>query len=260
MNVFDPHAYLKHILIVGIGGTGANVARIVGRILYDMQRRQQQIPALTLIDPDVVESKNVGRQLFSPAHIGMYKAHAISTTLNLALGLETRWIAEAFDPQRHLERYGSHLILSCVDNHEARQAIHRANGIVISAGNHADGGQVVIGNTTDADLMRQHMDGRDGKYRYLPTATLLLPELLQPEAPTPTPIHATETTASCAELVQAGEQHLLVNDFMASVVGQYTYQILHRQPITSFLTYISSTHLTMTSKPISRAELEVYLG
>jgi hypothetical protein len=47
---------------------------------------------------------------------------------------------------------------------------------------------------------------------------------------------------------------------MASIVGQYVYKILHRQPVTSFMTVVNTTHLVMTSKPISRTELEVYLN
>lgn len=46
---------------------GAQVARIVARLLYDMRRARLHTPALLLIDPDVVEEKNVGRQLFTPA-------------------------------------------------------------------------------------------------------------------------------------------------------------------------------------------------
>lgn len=64
---------------------------------------------------------------------------------------------------------------------------------------------------------------------------------------------------SCAELVATGEQDLLVNDWMATVVGQYVYKLLHRQPIHSFLTYINADGLGVRSLPICREELEVYL-
>lgn len=59
MQYFDPNHYLKTITIVGLGGTGANVARIVGRIAYDMQRNQRHAPDILLIDPDTVEVRRM---------------------------------------------------------------------------------------------------------------------------------------------------------------------------------------------------------
>jgi hypothetical protein len=149
-------------------------------------------------------------------------------------------------------------VISCVDNHAARKEIHRVNGVLLGAGNYADSGQVCIGNVDDPDLMRRFLDGRDGKYPYLPKEGLLFPDLLQPEPPAerPTP----EPGASCATLVEEGRQHLLVNDMMAAVVGQRVYQLLHRQPILSFLSYISVGEMpTIRSLPICREELLPYL-
>lgn len=256
--VFDPSIHIRTVTIVGVGGTGAQVARILGRIVYDMRRSRQHTPQIVLIDPDIVEEKNVGRQLFSPSTLGLPKAEAVGRMLNLALGLDVRWIVDGVDPVKHFDRYGGNLVVSCVDNHEARQALHRVDGVLIGAGNHADSGQVSIGNCNDADLMRRFLDGRDGRYPYLPKEGLLFPELLQPEPPEirPTP----EPGASCAELVASGDQHLLVNDMMTAAVGHYVYRLLQRQPIRSFLTYISASEmLGSRSLAICRQELEVFL-
>jgi PRTRC genetic system ThiF family protein len=255
--VFDPNLYIKSVTIVGIGGTGAQVARTIGRIVYDMQRSRKHSPQIVLIDPDTVEEKNVGRQLFSPSMLGKNKAESVGKMLNLALGLNVRWIPDAVDPVRHFERYGSNLVISCVDNHEARKAIHQINGVILGAGNHENSGQVCIGNCDDPEQMRRNLDGCDGKYAYLPKEGLLFPELLQPEpiSERPTPV----ANISCAELVMEGSQHLLINDWMASIVGSYIYKLLHRQPITSFLTFINADNLVVQSKPICREELKVYL-
>lgn len=257
--VFDPNVYIKTVAIVGVGGTGAAAARIVARILYDLQRGRRHTPQVVLIDPDTVEERNIGRQaLFAPSDVGRFKAEVVGRRLNFAFGLGIAWIPEPVDATRHFDRYGSNLVVSCVDNHEARAALHAVKGILIGAGNHADSGQVCIGNTDDPDLMRRYLDGHDGKYPYLPKEGLLFPDLLKPEpAPErPTP----EPGASCAERVASGEQHLLVNDLMAAIVGQYLYKLLHRQPITSFVSYISAGDmLTVRSLPICRDELEPYL-
>lgn len=102
--------------------------------------------------------------------------------------------------------------------------------------------------------MRRFIDGRDGKYPYLPKEGLLFPALLQPEPPSPVP------AVSCGEMAASGDQHLLVNDTMATVVGQYVYRLLHRQSIGSFLTYVSIGEMpVIRSLPICREELEGYL-
>lgn len=256
--VFDPNLYIKSVTIVGIGGTGAQVARIVGRIVYDMQRSRKHTPQIVLIDPDVVEEKNVGRQLFSPSMLGKNKAESVGKMLNLALGLDVRWIPDFVDPVRHFERYGSNLVISCVDNHEARQAIHQINGVILGGGNHENSGQICIGNSDDPEQMQRNLDGRDGKYPYLPKEGLLFPELLLPEPTSERP--TVMTNASCAELVMEGSQHLLINDWMASVMGSYIYKLLHRQPIKSFLTFLNADDFAVQSKVINRQELEVYLG
>ncbi|MBN8636441.1 MAG: ThiF family adenylyltransferase [Anaerolineae bacterium] len=258
MNVFDPNTHIQSIVIVGCGGTGAQVARIVARLLYDMRRARLHTPKLVLIDPDVVEEKNVGRQLFTAADAALKppKAEVVGKRLNLALGLDIRWIIEPVNADKHLDRYGSQLILSCVDNHAARRELHQTKGILIGAGNYRDGGQVVIGNTSDADQMRRYLDGKDGKYAYLPKEGLLFPALLEPESPAPEP----QPALSCAELVLRGEQDTLVNDWMACVVGQYTAALLRCQPIRTFASFVSLDGMSVRSLPICRDELLPYLS
>jgi PRTRC genetic system ThiF family protein len=257
INTFDPNTHIQNIVIVGCGGTGAQVARIVARIVYDMRRARLHTSRVTLIDPDIVEEKNVGRQLFTAADaaFGLPKAEIVARRLNTALGLDIAWIAEPVSAEKHLDRYGAQLIVSCVDNHLARSELHQASGVLIGAGNHRDGGQVVIGNTTDADLIRRHIDGRNGKYSYLPKEGVIFPALLEPEPPSETP----EPNISCAELVQRREQNVLINDWMACVVGQYVYALLHRQPIRTFTSFISLDGMSVRSLPICRDELLQYL-
>jgi PRTRC genetic system ThiF family protein len=256
--VCDPNLYIKSVTIVGIGGTGAQVTRIVGRIVYDMQRSRKHTPQIVLIDPDTVEEKNVGRQLFSPSMLGKNKAESVGKMLNLALGLDVRWIPDFVDPVRHFERYGSNLVISCVDNHEARKAIHQINGVILGGGNHENSGQICIGNCDDPEQMRHNLDGRDGKYAYLPKEGLLFPELLEPEPTSKRP--TVMTNASCAELVASGDQSLLINDWMASVMGSYIYKLLYRQPITSFLTFLNADSMTVRSLSICRDELSIYIS
>jgi len=257
MNVFDPNLYIKTVTIVGLGGTGSQIARSTARILYDMQARRMHIPQLVLIDPDTVEMKNVGRQLYTAGDVGQPKAHVLMRRFNCALGLNTVGIAEPLNAEKHFERQGGGIVIGAVDNHLARQELSRVkNALWIDSGNHFDAGQVVIGNQGDREVMLRHLDGKNGKYAYLPNAALVFPQLLEPEPAAAQPIQP----VSCAELVQEGSQHLLVNDWVAVVVAQYLYKLLHRQPITSFLSYICSDGIGIRSIPITKDELSACLG
>jgi len=256
-NVFDPHLYVKTVTIVGLGGTGSQIARSAARILYDMKMARMHTPQLVLIDPDTVEMKNVGRQMYVEADVRQPKAHVLMRRFNCALGLDSTAIAESVDAERHFERHGAGIVIGAVDNHHARQELSRVkNAVWLDVGNHFSTGQAVLGNTDDRALMLKHMDGKDGKYSYLPNAALLFPQLLEPEpAPQPEP----ERLPSCAEFVAVREQDLLVNDWVAVVAAQYLYKLLHKQPITSFVSYASSEGIGIRSVPICREELSAYL-
>lgn len=254
MNQFKV-GHLEDIIIVGCGGTGANVARIIGRILFDMKRSRRSIPDVYIVDPDIVEYKNVGRQLFSVSEVGRYKAEAVARRINFALGLSFSYIPHEFSVSRIEDRY-SNLIISCVDNYQARREIHKAHGTLIASGNHLNSGQVCIGNTSYAKDMKQTMKNKSTEWAYLPKEGLLYPDLLQPD---PEPIKPVQPDASCADLIASGDQALLVNDWQATVIGGYVYKLLHRQPITTFLTYINAADGVVQNKLINKKELEVFI-
>jgi len=254
-HVFDPHTYIKTITVVGVGGTGSSAARIIARILYDMERRRKHTPQMIFVDHDVVEEKNIGRQaLFSPSSVGQNKAVVAARILGFALGLEIGAVPMKFDPERHTDRYGGNLIVSCVDNHEARQSIHRAKGVFVQSGNEQDHGQVVVASSNDADLILHESNWRNGTVRHLPSEGLLFPSLLEPE-----PIATPQPAASCGELTEQGSQSLLVNDWQATVIGSYVYKLLHRQPIRTFMTFIDADDGTVVGKDITRDNLLAYL-
>src|SRR5690606_5889073 len=114
---FDPNTHIRTVTVVGVGGTGSQVARIVGRILFDMKRSRLHTPDLVLIDPDRVEAQNVGRQLFAASDVGLYKAEVVSRRLNFGLGLSASYIPEPVNAETHFEHRSSNLVISCVDNH-----------------------------------------------------------------------------------------------------------------------------------------------
>jgi hypothetical protein len=116
LNTFDPNTHIQTITIVGLGGTGAQIARSVARMVYDMQAARLHTPQIILIDPDEVEHKNVGRQLYTEADVGQPKACVLMRRFNMALGLDIIAIDQPVNAERHFERWGN-LIVGAVDNH-----------------------------------------------------------------------------------------------------------------------------------------------
>ncbi len=252
---FDPYQMLSEVVLVGVGGTGSQWARQVCRMVYDLAARQRHVPTITFIDPDRVELSNVGRQLFTAADVGAYKAETLARRFNCSLGLAVRWCNEPFEAKRHAGRFT--LLLGAVDNHLARrelaQAVDEYGCIWIDAGNHTESGQVVIGNCGQAEQVLSGV-GKSTRCTYLPHAGLIFPALLEPEAAPAAP-----PAASCAERVAQGFQHLLINDLMAAAAAHYTYKLLYHEPVTTHVTFLDGDSLAMRSQPITADNLRFYL-
>ncbi|GIK64318.1 MAG: hypothetical protein BroJett018_21120 [Chloroflexota bacterium] len=264
---YDGAWQIDHLLIVGVGGTGSALAQMVARILWQRQQMGQSVPLLHLVDADVVEEKNIGRQHFLPLDIGLHKAEVTARRLSLLYGLPILWSNEAFDAAKHLQR--GTILVGCVDNHPARQTlVNAAEGVTyLDVGNARTYGQVVCGSTGSLDKVMnsitqmesdQQYTRRDQYYpcHHLPNIALLYPELLESE-PAPQTV---QPDLSCAELVMAEEQHLLINDAMAMVCSSYLYKLINRQPLTTFLSQVDLHQQTTISKRICPTELRDSLG
>ena len=75
---FTPKAILPterlHVCLIGAGGTGARIALLLPRLL-------RAGDVVTIIDPDVVEVKNLARQHFHPDDVGKPKAEVCAERL-----------------------------------------------------------------------------------------------------------------------------------------------------------------------------------
>jgi PRTRC genetic system ThiF family protein len=251
VNRFEPRYAISHVVVVGLGGTGSQLARSIARIAFDMKRSDLFAPSISFVDPDRVEENNVGRQMFTAADVGQYKAELLARRFNAALGLDITAIPEPFDPERHGGQHGT-LLVGCVDNHLARRALAQVNTTWLDAGNHADSGQLVCGTTSDPVLVRDALEKNNGVVSVLPNAALIFPELLQPEETL-----APDAHASCAELVEAGVQHLLINDAIATAAASYVYRLVYRRPLHSFMSFVSLDGVRPV--PITKEDIEAFV-
>jgi PRTRC genetic system ThiF family protein len=224
------------ILLVGVGGTGSTLALFLAGLMYHARQKGIQVE-LTLVDPDVVEMRNCGRQNFSPAEASssgeLQKAATLALRLNSAYGLAIAAWPESYEAEmgmqwfRHNQRgiRYQHMVIGCLDNHWGRREIARTveayQGHVwaIDSGNDLTNGQIFIGNKTDVDQIR--LDPL-GLCSGLPSPYLQEPGLLEPEPEAP--------VLSCAELMLADAQSLMINRMAAVIAAQFvTDFVLHRQ-------------------------------
>lgn len=227
-----PQYQRVHMTLVGCGGTGSHIASGLISLAGALEDRGTSVD-LQLIDPDRVEQRNVGRQLFGPGDVGRPKAEVLADRLNRAFAARVGYAVRALgtanatalaDPDPSTLS----VVIGAVDNPAARaviaKAVERADSNSsghfswnrlwwIDAGNENHSGQVAIGDTADPQRLRGA--GALGMIGRLPAPHLVYPDLVA----TPKPEKRKARRApSCAELAAAGEQGLMVNRMAAAWV------------------------------------------
>lgn len=209
------------IVLVGCGGTGSYKAQHVGRIMKALTERGQPVSAM-FIDPDYVEPKNVGRQLFCDAEIGLPKAQCLALRYGAAWGLDIEGHVARFDSAKVLKQVGRGLcvVVGCVDNAAGRKEISKvlAHNQAkqppaywwLDCGNHEDSGQVIIGSAATAEGLKGCFQSAR-ICQALPSPALLSPELLKAKRVE----KASAAKMSCAELQAANLQSLNINAAIA---------------------------------------------
>ena len=246
-----PKEYTKlRIIQVGAGGTGSFAALAIGRLMYELSERGRIVEIL-IVDPDRVESGNIPRSNFCSAEIGGFKAQSLAKRITLAWGLECHFANESFDTEIHLKQAASDyrsltILVGCVDNHLARQEMHRAveefqgyrsnetpNIWWVDGGNGKYSGQVLIGSMTKRIKPENHFVG-SSICRSLPAPSLVHPELLTYQEGE-TRQHA--APVSCPERIRLGEQSLNVNQRVAVEIAEMLSAFLLTNSLRRFATY-----------------------
>jgi PRTRC genetic system ThiF family protein len=245
------------LLLVGCGGTGSWLAPAVARLARVLRDERQREVSVTFMDPDVVEARNTVRQNFCAAEVGRPKALALASRYSAAWGLEIEALRQSFSghlprpPNGHwVDRV---VLIGCVDNAAARQALHDAleprsyKGLPhvwwLDCGNGYRGGQVLLGSARKpVELARAFR---------LPTICTALPSpgWQRPELLTPAP---DEQTSDCTEITRLNTQSLTVNQVIASVAADYLNGLL-LGGLRCFATYVSLQAKTMRSHYVTPA-------
>lgn len=239
---FYQHSPLvSSVYVIGAGGTGGRLIPLLAQFISTISYLKK-IP-IYVFDDDVVEEKNLRRQLFIHTDIGVNKAEVMAERYGPAFDVELTHVPYRvpnmadYDDQpvglrtalsSHKGAYGASapVVFLCVDSMSARRDIlslllsrFPADTIIIDAGNEDTFGQVRIFNNAlsfpkkDAGTLPVRREGVEGINKHFPS---FFP--FQIEVPyIPVPLHeyshdaGTEAERSCADL----DQTMAINAQMA---------------------------------------------
>lgn len=109
------------IHLIGAGGTGSQVLEALARMDAALIRLGHPGLYVTVFDADEVSESNIGRQLFSPADIGLNKAICLVTRTNQFFGLDWEAVPEMYSD----DAPSANITISCVDNVKSRLVIYQ---------------------------------------------------------------------------------------------------------------------------------------
>ena len=238
--------------LVGCGGTGSWLAPAVVRIGKYLIENQNRNVKIYFFDPDTVEKKNVYRQNFSEAEIGMNKAITLAQRYGLAWGVPIGVFQEQFKTLR--DHWALSIIIGCVDNGLARRSIQNHvrdsnNRFWLDCGNELSSGQVLLG-CGDHEMPEDNFRLPDF-CRWLPSPAVQHPELLSGRLPD------SEVSLSCAEIMLQDSQGMAINQRMAAEAADYLVRMLITRDLKKFATYIDLESGVCKSRYITPENLGV---
>lgn len=145
--------------LIGCGGTGSHVLTNLAMMNYSLIKLGKQPLAVRVWDDDIITEYNIGRQQFSPADIGEYKAEILVTRINRYYGFDWIAINERYETLKQ-NNVLSNITISCVDSVKSRKDIgfwlENISGPLntvntsyywMDIGNNKDSGQIILGTT-----------------------------------------------------------------------------------------------------------------
>ena len=239
------------IVLAGAGGNGAFLAQHVGRLMRVLYADVNGAH-LTICDPDTVEEKNIGRQNFCDAEVGMPKAEAVARRYGRAWGLNTTAYHGDFD-EKVLIGMDTTILVGCVDNAAARASLHetlrhnedtpdgRPNFWWLDLGNLRETGRVLLGSAYDRLQARGAFPSPQECVK-LPSPALQFRDLL-----TPRPEELAGAEMSCAEMAAANLQSLTINCRLAAEAADFLMRLLVTRDLKRFACEINLAAGSMKS-------------
>lgn len=244
--VLLPEFAKLRLVLVGCGGNGSWMAESLARLAYILQGRGIEVE-VEFYDADTVEPKNIPRQRFYPAELGLNKAVALAARYNMRYGLRIAAVPTHFKALERHDWYNTTLtvLVGGVDGPEGRQALHASLAQDkpyrwwLDLGNHQSSGQVLIGSHSDITELPTAF-GLQTLCTRLPSPGLLHPELLEPLQRSELEEQSPE---GCAHLDVQG---LTVNQQVSAIATDYLHRLISGK-LTRWATYFDQSTGVMNS-------------
>ncbi|MCR8560316.1 PRTRC system ThiF family protein [Mucilaginibacter sp. BJC16-A38] len=220
------------INLIGAGGTGSQFLTALGRMNHALIAMHHPGLMVRVFDDDKVEVANLGRQLFSTAELGMYKAVALVNRINLFFGTNWKAITDKYNKETIAaspELRMAEFTISCVDtvsarfeiaelllNFDERISYMRNRPLYwMDFGNSRDTGQVILSTLTD---IKQPESKKFRVVETLPVVTSEFRELLETS-------ESTDNTPSCSLAEALTKQDLFINSALANLGASLLWQV-----------------------------------
>ena len=214
-----------HFVVIGTGGTGGHLITKLARFLNDFAKDGVSCE-LSIVDGDMVESKNIGRQPFTEDDLGVNKAVALAENISYALHYPVRAYGKFIEKESDIVEIMDNnacadssytevikVLIGCVDNHRARQVMEQwfqrhsyssSYKFYIDSANEFAVGEVVFSIYRSGKIVS-------------PVRSSYFPEVLEPAK--------SVTEMSCEELNKVAPQHIVTNSFASDIILSYITQL-----------------------------------
>jgi PRTRC genetic system ThiF family protein len=267
----------KHWVIIGAGGNGGYfIPQLMRQISLQnrmLKLENKALHAVTIIDADSVEDKNLTRQNFLPRDVGHNKADIMGQRYGGAFGVEVTVISEYLDSPAMLKQIMSKgnlvpFVVGAVDNNKTRAIVNEVfkntKGMFwLDMGNEEWAGQVVLGYNAG----REFEKGNKTPHLFnLPSVADMYPEILEATDKLPHEM-------SCAERAVSNPQNIFTNQTAANLAlgfantilsadarqgdGLKTHAVIFNSGTMSFDTKLNKERFLVKTKEEPKAEVEV---
>lgn len=208
---FIPKAVNK-VMVIGCGGTGSYLVQGLAKMIHGYGLDI----SVTLVDPDIVEEKNVSRQNFSPDEVGWTKAESLAFRMSERYGVRFRAVVDRCENVRMPHDY---LAVTCVDRIAPRKMFQNAP-LWLDLGNGESQGQAIFGTTSRKEKIKEALEKWDKSpfVSDLPNAFLKVGMSSLKD-------RKSKRNVSCAEMVFS-EQGCFVNEESAQAGLNILHQVL----------------------------------
>jgi len=213
------------VCLIGAGGTGSQVLTALARMSHSLIALGHAGFQVTVYDDDVITAANMGRQLFAPSEVGLYKSAALVLRCNRFFGSGWKAVPKQFGEGNSRR---AAIYISCTDSAVSRFFIADAlqqpaqrkyydnfPRYWMDFGNAKQTGQVIL---STIGSIEQPPSGKYCTVERMPFITDEFPELLrQGDA------HGDAPSCSLAEALE--KQDLFINSALAQVGCSLLWQL-----------------------------------